>query len=382
MGSITDKANYLKETKRQIKTAIQDKGVEVSDTDTFRSYAAKINSIETTGGGDTLPIGSMVPYGNANPPTGWLVCDGSAVSRTTYAELFKVIGTNYGAGDGTTTFNLPNKKGKLSVGLDSSDTDFNTIGKTGGEKTHTITEAEMPNHKHTIYNVNSGGPIEVTQGYGLTFEQDAPFKTWGAYANMNTTGGDQPHNNLQPYEVDCWIIKVFQSAGVVAKVVNTQTENDTDVYSCNYINSLRPSIITAGLESELEITGSTTLQLNRILSSTGNKLSLQNGGIKIGAGVSKIKVSGCLLEEVNDIGLYGCYIYKNEALLANAINVGFNYIPVANQMFKTTCQPILVDVQEGDTIYLNAYVNQSNLTVKIKTYNGRTANITIEEVLE
>ena len=188
------------------------------------------------GSSDTLPIGSMLPYGNVNPPTGWLVCDGSAVSRTVYAELFKVIGISYGAGDGSATFNLPNKKGRGSMGFDSADADFNTIGKTGGEKKHTLTTEEMPNHKHTVYNVNSGGPIEVTQGYGLTFEQDAPFKTWGAYANMNTTGGDQPHNNLQPYEVDCWIIKAFQSAGVVANVAQTKTTSSTDVYSCNYIN--------------------------------------------------------------------------------------------------------------------------------------------------
>ena len=68
--------------------------------------------------------------------------------------------------------------------------------------------------------------------------------------------------------------------------------------------------------------------------------------------------------------------------MAHAINVGFNYIPVVKQMVKTTCQPILVDVQEGDVIYLNAYVNQSNLTVTLQTYNGRTVNVTIEQVIE
>ena len=161
-----------------------------------------------------------------------------------------------------------------------------------------------------------------------------------------------------------------------------KTISDTDTYNCNYINSLKPSIITVGLNSNTEITGSTTIQLDKILSSVGNKFTLQNGGIKIGAGVSKIKVSGCLLEKVNSVGLYGCYIYKNEALLANAINVGFNYIPVVNQMFKTTCQPVLVDIQEGDIIYMNAYVNQSDLTATLETYNGRTVNVTIEEVIE
>ena len=68
--------------------------------------------------------------------------------------------------------------------------------------------------------------------------------------------------------------------------------------------------------------------------------------------------------------------------MAHAINVGFNYIPVVKQMVKTTCQTILADVQEGDVIYLNAYVNQSNLTATLETYNGRTVNVTIEEVIE
>lgn len=73
---------------------------------------------------------------------------------------------------------------------------------------------------------------------------------------------------------------------------------------------------------------------------------------------------------------------QNEANLAHAINVGFNYIPVVKQMVKTTCQTILADVQEGDVIYLNAYVNQSNLTATLQTYNGRTVNVTIEQVIE
>lgn len=150
----------------------------------------------------------------------------------------------------------------------------------------------------------------------------------------------------------------------------------------NAINENKPSIITAGLNSNIDITGSTTIQFDKILSRVGNKFTLQNGGIKIGAGVTKIKVSGCLLEEISVVGLYGCYICKNEALLDNAINIGFNYIPVENQMVKTTCQPILVDVQEGDVIYLNAYVNQQNLTATLKTYNGRTVNVTVEEVIE
>lgn len=167
-----------------------------------------------------------------------------------------------------------------------------------------------------------------------------------------------------------------------ANPINANNLNLMQDNAENAINENKPSVITVGLNSNIEITGNTPIQLDKILSNAGNKFTLQNGGIKIGAGVSKIKVSGCLLEEVNPAGLYGCYICKNEINLAHAINIGFNYIPVVNQMVKTTCQPILVDVQEGDVIYLNAYANQSSFTATLQTYNGRTVNVTIEEVIE
>ena len=63
-----------------------------------------------------------------------MICDGRAVSRSDYSELFAVIGTTYGSGDGSTTFNLPNLKGRVPVGKDSSQTEFDTIGETGGSK--------------------------------------------------------------------------------------------------------------------------------------------------------------------------------------------------------------------------------------------------------
>lgn len=84
-----------------------------------------------------LPIGSIELWPTTTPPTGWFLCDGSAVSRTTYAALFAVIGTTFGAGDGSTTFNLPNLKGRFSIGLNGADPDFDEIGETGGSKTAT-----------------------------------------------------------------------------------------------------------------------------------------------------------------------------------------------------------------------------------------------------
>lgn len=193
---------------------------------------------------DTLPIGTQVAYGGTVPPTGWLICDGSAVSRTTYAELFKVIGTSYGDGDGSTTFNLPNKKGRVSAGYDSTNSKFNAIGKKLGEETHTLTVEEMPSHQHGEYIDNNGSKkvFTLSDGGGSTldgaFINTAATSYTGQQVLTTSTGGNQPHNNIQPTEVDNWIIKAFQSIGVVGKVVNTKIDSDTDTYSCNYINSV------------------------------------------------------------------------------------------------------------------------------------------------
>lgn len=184
---------------------------------------------------DTLPIGSMVPYGNVNPPTGWLVCDGRAISRTVYADLFAVIGTSYGEGDGTTTFNLPNKKGRVSAGYDSTNSKFDIIGKKLGEETHTLSVAELATHTHHF---TSGVASVIGNGISTDAITEHSPSTHGLGAtDLTTTGNSQPFNVIQPTEVDQWIIKAFQSIGVVAKVAQTETENNIDVYSCGYINN-------------------------------------------------------------------------------------------------------------------------------------------------
>ena len=206
-------------------------------------------------GGESLPIGSMIPYGSQNNvPSNWKICDGSEVSRTTYADLFNVIGTSYGAGDGSTTFNLPNKRGRVSVGLDSSQTEFNTIGKKGGEKTHQLKVEELPSHAHTVKGtVGSGGYAE-----GVSFG-NSPNPGYTSWVSMSAVGGNQPHNNLQPYEVDVWIIKVSNLVSSLenknANVINNLTSTSTtDALSANMgkelnekiINILKPKLLGAG----------------------------------------------------------------------------------------------------------------------------------------
>jgi microcystin-dependent protein len=104
----------------------------------------------------------MLDYaGTGAVPTGYLLCDGSAISRTTYADLFAAIGTTWGVGDGTTTFNLPDTRRRVSMGKggSGSSTIGNAVGNTGGEETHTLIEAEMPTHTHTQYGSTATGAI-------------------------------------------------------------------------------------------------------------------------------------------------------------------------------------------------------------------------------
>ena len=211
------------------------------------------------GGGDTLPIGAMLPYGSTTPPENWLICDGSEVSRTTYAELFNVIGTSYGSGDGTTTFNLPDKRGRVSVGFDSDDSDFNIIGKHGGEKTHTLTVSEIPSHSHKIK-----GSGSTTAGYAGVLRNNASN---GPESNLiEAEGGGQAHNNLQPYEVDCWIIKASKttSTPITSEVTNTYSESENNVYSCNYINEKIGTRLNIKQVSGLSLGHGATLQDNVI----------------------------------------------------------------------------------------------------------------------
>ncbi|MFO0417768.1 MAG: phage tail protein [Planctomycetota bacterium] len=124
-----------------------------------------------------IPIGVIMPYGGASAPNAsWLLAQGQAVSRTTYAGLFAVFGTAFGAGDGSTTFNLPNLQGRVPVGRNAADTDFDVLGETGGAKTHVLTAAEMPVHNHSI---NHDHPNATTTSNG-------------SHSHGGSTGNDSP----------------------------------------------------------------------------------------------------------------------------------------------------------------------------------------------
>lgn len=173
-----------------------------SETTQIKNEVAQLKSVE-----NAFPPGFIMMYSGDTAPAGYLIANGAEINRTTYSELFNVIGTKYGSGDGTSTFNLPDLRSKVAVGL-SSDIEFNSLGKIGGEKKHTLTVSEMPSHRHDWDGVNDGAATTNSSGtYPFRIYQDKSANWNGTATFMHVAGGDATHNNLQPYITLNYIIK-------------------------------------------------------------------------------------------------------------------------------------------------------------------------------
>lgn len=121
-------------------------GSGASVTGAGRADNPYVVELDGGGGGGGFDAGDVKWSARPSASAGWLVCDGAPVSRTTYSALFAAIGTGYGAGDGSTTFNLPDFTGRFVLGTDGS----HVRGSSGGAETRAITQANMPAHNHTI----------------------------------------------------------------------------------------------------------------------------------------------------------------------------------------------------------------------------------------
>jgi microcystin-dependent protein len=158
------------------------------------------------------PTGSMIAFGGTTAPTGWLICDGSAISRLTYASLFGIIGTHYGAGDGSTTFNLPDLRGRVAAGfaVSGGHPDVSTLGANDGQATsnrrpkHRTTNNLVisdPGHAHNLNYYTSGGA------------------TWGVPVNNNGTGPNWAN-------VSGTSVQASGTGVSVAGSIGTNTAND------------------------------------------------------------------------------------------------------------------------------------------------------------
>lgn len=195
-----------------------------------------------------ISAGTIIPYGGSSAPSGFLLCDGSAVSRTTYSILFGVIGTTFGVGDGSTTFNLPDLRGRVPAGKDNMggsaasrltsttmSPDGNTLGATGGAQTHTLVTSEMPAHAHRIWSSSGGGSGSTVAGFGSASISTACglipiggtaawYSSFAAgHAVMEDTGGDGAHKNVQPTLILTYIIAYQDDSGGTTLLANMKT---------------------------------------------------------------------------------------------------------------------------------------------------------------
>ena len=179
-----------------------------------------------------------MPYAGSTAPTGYLLCDGSAVNRTTYAALFAITSTTYGVGNGSTTFNLPDLRGRVPVGVDGAAARLDAsdaLGNSGGAQKHTLVTGEMPVHQHdpgSFATSSDGAHTHTFSGNQITTNtatggsnaittlvnnaggnNDATTTSNGAHTHSVTSGtsggagSGNPHNNMQPYQITQYIIK-------------------------------------------------------------------------------------------------------------------------------------------------------------------------------
>lgn len=164
---------------------------------------------------DNVPSGTVMAFAGSTAPSGWVFCNGSAISRTTYSSLFSAIGTAYGSGNGSTTFNIPDLRGRTVFGKDNMGGSTasrltsaggitgTTLGATGGAQTKSLSTSEMPSHSHTYKdayfaeNTSGTGVLGGNGRYGTASSTDNDnsffFRTSG---NGHTSNSNNSGTNI------------------------------------------------------------------------------------------------------------------------------------------------------------------------------------------
>lgn len=194
------------------------------NVDEIKTNKISVNNLEIKEGLNNIklnnsPIGSIIMWCVPKLPKDYLICDGSELDKGEYPELFEVLEYYYGGEDNK--FNLPNFNGKVAVGLDNLQKEFEFLGLEGGEKYHKLTEDELPEHSHTIndpghlhYNTTIHNDTLMTKDpkHYPRFSAENGFRMWHLYPEktgitLEHTGNNVPHNILQPYITTYYIIK-------------------------------------------------------------------------------------------------------------------------------------------------------------------------------
>ena len=188
-------------------TTTLDKVAVGTGTGTTTGQVLESNSSPTTGlawSWAGVPIGAIIPFGGSSPPSGWLLCDGSAVSRSTYSRLFGVISTTFGVGNGSTTFNVPDLRGRDVIGAGTgSGLTARTLAATGGAETHALTSGENAAHTHTVGGGGAAGQMPTTIAANTPGALPASGNVITVTGTVNTgsSGSGTAHNNMQPFLV-------------------------------------------------------------------------------------------------------------------------------------------------------------------------------------
>lgn len=264
--------------------------------------------IEAGTSGDTLPIGSVVQWTSDTFPENWLKCNGQEISRTEYPELFSVLGTAYGAGDGSTTFNVPDLRARVPVGKSNGDANFTPLGKQGGYTTQGLmaligaTDADSTRIGYTAGDKVPGRKYNyVIQGNLVASE--VPSDRINHATPVLQSDGSTP-TTIQPYTVVNFIIKAKQSAGLVATIVDNLNSSSTiDALSANQGRVLAGEVLFDNASGQ-----SGTIELNETVANF-RKIIVQAKSVQVNGSCECLNPDGKVFNLVIDgEGSTGWYI--------------------------------------------------------------------------
>ena len=191
-----------------------------------------------------VPTGTILEYAGASAPSGFLLANGQAVSRTTYATLYGICGTTYGVGDGSTTFNVPDRRGRVGAGYDPSNAtglltgstaqgaSAAALGNSGGEQAHTQAGTEMVAHNHPASSSSSSSSVVTDPGHAHV-----------AKFGNTPSGGSFPYTSTGAASGEVDVPTTATTTGVTVATTTTTTTTTSDTGGGNAFNVVQPTII-------------------------------------------------------------------------------------------------------------------------------------------